>query len=101
MAPGCDPAALASQYTKSNAILLDAYDAKAKGGTGEVFDWARIPTDLNKPLILAGGLSISNVAAAIAQVKPYAIDVSSGVESSKGIKDPQKISEFLQKVRGV
>ncbi|MNW10816.1 N-(5'-phosphoribosyl)anthranilate isomerase [compost metagenome] len=70
------------------------------GGTGEAFDWSLIPAKLSKPIILAGGLSADNVAQAIAQVRPYAVDVSGGVEQSKGIKDPQRIEAFMRAVRG-
>lgn len=101
MAPGSDPVTFSDGYLDSSAVLLDAYDDDARGGTGEVFDWSRIPSNLNKPLVLAGGLSAQNVAAAITQVRPYAVDVSSGVESSKGIKDHQKIEEFLRQVNRV
>ena len=100
MDPDCDPIAFSNTYGNGNAILLDAYDAKAQGGTGETFDWTRIPSTLSKPLILAGGLDVANVAAAVKQVQPFAVDVSSGVESAKGIKDKQKIREFIQQVNG-
>lgn len=98
MAPGCDPIAFSAAYPNSNALLLDAYNDKIQGGSGEVFDWSRIPENRGKPLILAGGLGLHNVAEAVAAVQPYAVDVSSGVESSKGIKDHKKIFEFLKEV---
>ncbi|MNG25697.1 N-(5'-phosphoribosyl)anthranilate isomerase [compost metagenome] len=69
------------------------------GGTGEAFDWALVPQGLGKPIILAGGLTAENVAAAIRQVRPYAVDVSGGVEQGKGIKDPAKIRAFMAAVR--
>jgi phosphoribosylanthranilate isomerase len=69
------------------------------GGTGEAFDWSLIPQHLSKPIILAGGLSADNVAEAIRQVRPYAVDVSGGVEQAKGIKDAAKIEAFMQAVR--
>ena len=65
---------------------------------GQKFDWSRVPADLNKPIILAGGLTHKNVAAAISEVSPYAVDVSGGVEIDKGIKDAAKIEEFIQEV---
>ncbi len=88
----------ASQYQRANALLLDAYSEAAVGGTGQVFDWTLIPTNMGKPVVLAGGLNAGNVAAAIKQVNPYAVDVSGGVEASKGIKDAVKIAAFMQAV---
>ena len=84
-------------YRSATAILLDSYQAGMPGGTGHVFDWSLIKT-IDKPLILAGGLTPENVASAITQVKPYAVDVSGGVESAKGIKDKYKITAFMQEV---
>lgn len=92
---GDDVAALVNQYPSASAMLLDAYKAGVPGGTGEVFDWSLIPDGLSKPIILAGGLTPSNVAQAIKQVKPYAVDVSGGVELSKGIKSEPKVQEFI------
>ena len=88
---------LADEYSSASAILLDSYQAGVPGGTGQVFDWSLIKK-IDKPIILAGGLNIDNVAMAIKQVQPYAVDVSGGVEQSKGIKDHQKISAFMQEV---
>lgn len=88
----------ASQYQRANALLLDAYSEAAVGGTGQVFDWTLIPANIGKPVVLAGGLNAENVATAIKQVKPYAVDVSGGVEASKGIKDAAKIAAFMQAV---
>lgn len=96
---GDDIEAACSAYKSASGILLDAYVEGVPGGTGEVFDWSLIPQGLNKPIILAGGLSADNVAQAIAQVRPYAVDVSGGVEKSKGIKDHDKIRAFMQVVR--
>ncbi|WP_428354085.1 phosphoribosylanthranilate isomerase [Methyloprofundus sp.] len=93
-----DIQALASEYHDASGLLLDAYHAKAKGGTGEQFDWNLIPPQCDLPLILAGGLEANNASEAIAQVKPYALDVSSGVEAAKGIKDNNKIAAFLTEV---
>jgi phosphoribosylanthranilate isomerase len=88
-----------SAYYDARGLLLDSHAPGAAGGTGESFDWTTIPQDLPQPLILAGGLDATNVAEAIRTVKPYAVDVSSGVESEKGIKSAKKISEFMKKVR--
>ncbi len=88
----------AKDYSASRALLLDTYTEGVAGGTGHVFDWGLIPPDLNKPVVLAGGLTAENVASAIQQVKPYAVDVSGGVEASKGIKDGAKIAAFMQQV---
>ena len=86
------------KYGDAAGFLLDTYSPEAAGGTGQVFDWRRAPRDLDRPLILAGGLTPANVADAIKQVQPYAVDVSSGVEQSKGIKDAAKIAAFLRSV---
>jgi phosphoribosylanthranilate isomerase len=92
---GDDVTALVNQYPSASAMLLDAYKAGVPGGTGEVFDWSLIPDNLSKPIVLAGGLTPSNVEQAIKQVKPYAVDVSGGVELSKGIKSEPKVQEFI------
>lgn len=96
---GDDIAASCKAYAGASGILLDTYVEGVPGGTGEAFDWSLVPRDLGKPIILAGGLSATNVAQAIAQVHPYAVDVSGGVEQSKGIKDHAKIRAFIQAVR--
>jgi phosphoribosylanthranilate isomerase len=90
----------AQDFSAAKGLLLDTYTAGVAGGTGHVFDWSLIPADLSLPLILAGGLTASNVAQAIQQVQPYAVDVSGGVESAKGIKDSAKIAAFMQQVYG-
>ena len=90
--------ALTTEYHDATGLLLDAYHANTKGGTGEQFDWDLIPADCNLPVILAGGLGTHNANEAISRVKPYALDVSSGVEIAKGIKDNNKIAEFLTEV---
>jgi phosphoribosylanthranilate isomerase len=87
-----------SEYVNAKALLLDAFHESAFGGTGHTFDWNLIPKGIQKPLILAGGLTVDNVVNAIEQVRPYAVDVSGGVESSKGIKDAAKIAAFMQAV---
>jgi phosphoribosylanthranilate isomerase len=88
----------AKEYSAAKALLLDAYTEGVAGGTGHVFDWNLIPKQLAKPIILAGGLKADNVAQAIQQVLPYAVDVSGGVEASKGIKDAAKIAAFMRQV---
>jgi len=93
-----DVATLTTEYHDAAGLLLDAYHPNAQGGTGHQFDWDLIPTSCALPLILAGGLDAHNAGAAIQQVHPYALDVSSGVESSKGIKDNNKIAAFLTEV---
>jgi phosphoribosylanthranilate isomerase len=93
--------AFAEQYDTASGLLLDAFDAKQYGGTGQTLDWSVLPKNCHLPLILAGGLSDKNVAEAIHATHPYAVDVSSGVEASKGIKDHQLIKQFLQEVRRV
>jgi phosphoribosylanthranilate isomerase len=99
MRPGLDLLAQAETYREAAGLLLDAYDPGLAGGTGSVFDWARIAPALAPRIVLAGGLDPGNVAAAIAQVRPYALDVSGGVESAKGVKDSLKIHAFMQGVR--
>ena len=96
--PGDDIAQLAAPYAKARGILLDTYVPGVPGGTGAAFDWSLVPSGLLQPLILAGGLSAANVQAAIEQVRPYAVDVSGGVEAGKGIKDAAKIRAFMRAV---
>ena len=96
--PGDDITQLAAPYAKARGILLDTYVPGVPGGTGAAFDWSLVPSGLPQPVILAGGLSAANVRAAIEQVRPYAVDVSGGVEAGKGIKDAAKIRAFMQAV---
>lgn len=98
--PGDDLQAACRAYRNASGILLDTFVAGVPGGTGEAFDWSLVPEHLEQPIVLAGGLHAGNVAQAIAQVKPWAVDVSGGVESSKGIKDHGKIDAFIKAVRG-
>lgn len=86
-------------YPNAAGLLLDAYRKGVPGGTGEAFDWRRIPADLAGEIILAGGLNGENIEQAIETVRPYAVDVSGGVEASKGIKSPQKIESFMRGVQ--
>ena len=91
-----------ARYRNAGALLLDAWDEARYGGTGQAFDWSRIPPNLGKPVVLAGGLSPANVAEAVQKIRPYAVDVSGGIESAKGIKDPAKMRAFLSEVyRGI
>ena len=101
MREGVDLVQVAQEYASAQGLLLDAYQPGVPGGTGEVFEWDRVPASLNKPVILAGGLDAANVAEAIATAKPYAVDVSGGVEAAKGIKDPAKMTAFVQAVRSI
>jgi len=93
-----DLTAQLAAYSSASAVLLDSYKAGVPGGTGEVFDWERIPSDLSLPLVLAGGLRPNNAGAAIAACQPYALDVSGGVESAPGIKCADAITRFIEAV---
>ncbi|WP_145143339.1 phosphoribosylanthranilate isomerase [Pseudomonas duriflava] len=97
--PGEDLFARCSEFSEASGILLDTYVQGIPGGTGQAFDWAQVPEGLPKPIVLAGGLTVNNVAEAIAQVSPYAVDVSGGVELAKGIKDHTKMHAFVEAVR--
>jgi len=88
-------------YRAARGILVDAYHPDRYGGTGQVFDWALIPAERPMPMILAGGLTPANVAGAVREVRPWAVDVSGGVEISRGIKDAMRIREFIKEVRSV
>jgi phosphoribosylanthranilate isomerase len=98
---GIDLLQCASDFRSAKGLLLDAHVEGVPGGTGTAFDWTLIPGQLPLPVILSGGLDAENVAAAIKQVRPYAVDVSSGVESSKGIKDAAKIAAFINEVKQI
>jgi len=86
------------RFATAAGLLLDSHGGEQTGGSGQGFDWAQIPAERHKPLILAGGLHPGNVAAAIRQVRPWAVDVSSGVETAKGIKDAELMRAFLRGV---
>lgn len=90
-----------SRFKSAQGVLLDAYKKGVPGGTGESFDWSMIPEKVDMPLILAGGLDASNVGEAIKIVKPYAVDVSGGVELRKGVKDHAKVISFIEEVSRV
>jgi phosphoribosylanthranilate isomerase len=89
----------ARDFRSAKALLLDAYQEGLHGGTGAVFDWDLIPPALPLPVVLSGGLHPDNVAEAIRRVRPCAVDVSSGVEAAKGIKDASKVEAFVNGVR--
>lgn len=97
--PGLDLIQCESAYQDAKALLLDAFVDGVPGGTGATFDWNLIPGTLRLPVVLSGGLSPGNVGEAIRQVRPWAVDVSSGVEKEKGIKDAEKIAAFMSGVR--
>ena len=97
--PETDLLQYARTYASAKGLLLDAFVEGAHGGTGAVFDWSLIPRNLSLPLILAGGLNPDNVSEAIRQVRPWAVDVSSGVEVEKGKKDAALIAAFIRGVR--
>ena len=99
----------AADFAAARGLLLDAYVAGVPGGTGERFDWSLIPANLTKPIVLSGGLTPDNVAEAVQRVRPWAVDVSSGVEAAmfldgaevaaKGIKDPNKMAQFIARAK--
>ncbi len=91
----------ADTYADATGLLLDGHAVGEAGGTGQTFNWSTLPDHFSRPIILAGGLNPSNVAEAIHTVHPYAVDLSSGVESAPGIKDPEKIKALMQEVRRV
>ena len=97
--PGVDLAAIEQEFAGARGLLLDTYRAGVPGGTGETFDWDCIPADLAPRIVLAGGLDAGNVGEAVRCVRPFAVDVSGGVEASKGIKDAAKIKAFIEEVR--
>lgn len=99
MESGTDLVEYAHRFSRARALILDAHVPGQPGGTGQMFDWAHIPRALPIPLILSGGLTPSNVGRAVREVRPWAVDVSSGVESGRGVKDPRKIVEFIRSVR--
>ena len=96
-------AGLENEFRNKSGLLLDAYQSGVPGGTGESFDWSRVPKNIQlatgKAVILAGGLNSSNVGEAISIIKPYAVDVSGGIESEKGVKDQAKMASFIAAVR--
>ena len=98
MGDGVDVASAACRYAGARGVLLDAHRSGEQGGSGLSFDWSTIPGTLAGRVVLAGGLTPENVGAAIAQVRPYAVDVSSGIESAPGIKCPRRMQLFMNEV---
>lgn len=98
---GVDLVQCAARYKDAQGLLLDAFIEGTHGGTGVSFDWTLIPHNLPRPVVLSGGLYVNNVANAIQQVRPWAVDVSSGVEAAKGIKDAVKIAAFINEVKKI
>ena len=98
--PETDLLQYAARYAGACGLLLDAWRAGVPGGTGAVFDWDLIPDGMNGRIVLSGGLDANNVADGIGRVRPWAVDVSSGVEAAPGIKDPLRIGQFIAAVRG-
>ncbi|MBL4851872.1 MAG: phosphoribosylanthranilate isomerase [Gammaproteobacteria bacterium] len=101
MQQGVDLPTLSAHHAQSRGLLLDSYQAGVAGGSGQTFDWARVPSGIACPIILAGGLTSDNVATAIEQIQPFAVDVSGGIESAKGIKDSRKMKDFIRSVNTV
>lgn len=99
--PDTDIAAAIAQYPDASGFLFDTWNADAYGGTGKTFDWSRLQGVSGFPLILAGGLNPDNVAQAVERVSPYGVDVSGGVESAPGIKDPDKMARFVAAARRI
>jgi len=97
--PGRDLVAEAQRYPAARGFLVDAVHDGQFGGTGQTFDWALLPQHFDRPLILAGGLHVDNVAAGIEKLRPVAVDVSSGVETAPGIKDEHKMRAFINAAR--
>ena len=94
-----DPLDYAAQYRRAQGFLCDSNAAGRLGGSGDTFDWSRIPESFDYPLLLAGGLTPSNVAAAIARTRPWGVDICSGVEVDKGIKSGDLIGQLFREVR--
>jgi phosphoribosylanthranilate isomerase len=97
--PGVDLLECLRPYGVASGWLLDAFREGEYGGTGTAFDWDLVPSGLTRPVVLSGGLTPENVSGAVRRVRPWAVDVSSGVESAKGIKDPALVAAFIAGVR--
>jgi len=100
MKDGLDVLAAMHEHPRARGFLLDAYRPGVPGGTGETFDWQRVPQHSGRPVVLAGGLSPDNVARAIEAARPQAVDVSGGVEAVPGRKDPEKVRAFIEAAKG-
>lgn len=96
--PELDLVQYAASFPSAQGLLLDAF-VEGYGGAGHTFDWSLIPKALSRPIVLSGGLNVDNVSEAVRRVRPLAVDVSSGVEVSKGVKDHAKIAAFIAGVR--
>ena len=94
-------AGFCSQFPSVAGVVLDSHTKGKMGGSGEKFEWSRVPPDLDKPIVLAGGLNAGNIATAIQTVRPYAVDVSSGIEAGTGAKDLAKMELFVKEARHV
>lgn len=101
MGHGADPVGVMAAHPRAAGFLLDSHAAGGSGGTGVTFDWSTVPAERQRPLILAGGLAPENVCAAVESVQPWAVDVSSGVESAPGVKDSERMARFISEVQGV
>ena len=99
MKPELNVAQEIDKYLSASAILLDAYRPGVPGGTGETFDWERVPNESVRPIVLAGGLTTENIMSAIQSTQVYGVDVSGGVESAPGQKDPRKVAQFIANAR--
>jgi len=97
--PGANLLDQAAAFPRARGFLLDAVHNGQFGGTGQAFDWSLVPPEFDRPLVLAGGLNPATVGEAISRIRPAAVDVSSGVEVSPGLKDPEKIRQFMQAVQ--
>jgi phosphoribosylanthranilate isomerase len=99
MGGSVDVDAIVAAHPQASGFLFDSHAAGGQGGSGKTFDWSLIPKELPRPLVLAGGLNVENVGAAIRSVRPFAVDLASGIESAPGIKDADKMQRFVAAVR--
>jgi len=101
MREGTNLLSQAEEFSSASGLLLDSFEEDSYGGTGKSFDWNLIKNNLDLPIILAGGLNKDNIMSAIEKTQPYAIDISSGVEVDKGIKDIEKTKEIIEIVKSI